>query len=50
LDNGLLRTEKEDANLGEVCVGADDTWVRIDGVCNIFFFSMDAFANDVHLT
>jgi hypothetical protein len=29
--------------LGEVRVGWDDTWVIIDGVCNIFFDSMDAF-------
>jgi hypothetical protein len=32
------------ANLGEVRVGGDDTWVLINGVCNIFFGSMDAFA------
>jgi hypothetical protein len=56
LENGLLRTEKEDvpcsrdillavaANLGEVRVGRDDTWVLFDGVCNIFFGSIDAFA------
>jgi hypothetical protein len=56
LENGLLRTEKEGvpclraillavaANLGEVRVGGDDTWVLFDGVCNIFFCLMDAFA------
>jgi hypothetical protein len=31
------------ANLDEVRVGEDDTWVLIEGVCNIFFGSMDAF-------
>jgi hypothetical protein len=30
------------ANLGEVRVGWDDTWVLVNGVCNIFFGSMDA--------
>jgi hypothetical protein len=30
--------------LGEVCVGWDDTWVLVNGVCNIFFGSMDALA------
>jgi hypothetical protein len=32
------------ALLGEVRVGWDDTWVLVNGVCNIFFGSMDAFA------
>jgi hypothetical protein len=32
------------ALLGEVCVGWDDTWVLVNGVCNIFFGSMDALA------
>jgi hypothetical protein len=32
------------ANIGELRVGGDDTWVLLDGVCNIFFGSMDAFA------
>jgi hypothetical protein len=32
------------ANLGEVRVGGDDTWVLFNGVCNIFFGSIDAFA------
>jgi hypothetical protein len=27
-----------------VRVGGDDTWVLFDGICNIFFFPMDAFA------
>jgi hypothetical protein len=31
------------ANLGEVRVGGDVTWVLFDGVCNIFFGSIDAF-------
>jgi hypothetical protein len=56
LENGLLRAEKEDvpwsreillavaAMLGVVLVGGDYTWVLFDGVCNIFFCPMDAFA------
>jgi hypothetical protein len=56
LENGLLRTEKEGvpcfrdillavaANLGEVRVAGDDTWVLFNGFCNIFFCPMDAFA------
>jgi hypothetical protein len=30
--------------LGEVRVGWDDTWVLVNGVCNIFFGAMDAFS------
>jgi hypothetical protein len=56
LENGLLRVEKEDmpwsraillavaAIIGEVRVGGDDAWVLFNGVCNIFFSPMDAFA------
>jgi hypothetical protein len=57
LENGFLRAEKEDvpwscaillavvaAMLGVVLVGADDTWVLFDRVCNNLFCPMDAFA------